>query len=227
MLNIEQIVRRRKTSKLLLDPSRQADEPLPEEYQEELRQMLESAGWAPFHKPADRVHLQGDLPSVVPWRFYVLDRTAGKRLNQAIKSLAEQQPDSGWSRAWSSKIPKLVAAAGYLVQVTWLPDPGVNGGSPELSERNIEHIAAASAAIQNLLLCAEARGWYSYWSTGGILKEEEILELLGIPTNQKLLGAIFLTPGDLPHDKALPGALRLKRGKVEEWTKWVALESSF
>ncbi|NJL48184.1 MAG: hypothetical protein HC929_12750 [Leptolyngbyaceae cyanobacterium SM2_5_2] len=45
--------------------------------------------------------------------------------------------------------------------ITWLPDPPEQGETPALSENNIEHIAAAAAAVQNLLLAGEARLAYA------------------------------------------------------------------
>ncbi len=40
---------------------------------------------------------------------------------------------------------------------------------------NVEHIAAAYAAIQNLLLAATARGIRNYWSSGGVLRLPSVL----------------------------------------------------
>ncbi len=61
----------------------------------------------------------------------------------------------------------------------------------------MEHIAAASAAIQNLLLAATARGISNYWSSGGVLRSAQVFQQLGIPRQQILLGAIFLFPSEI------------------------------
>lgn len=118
------------------------------------------------------------------------------------------------------KIPRLLAGADALIMVTWLPDPS-STGEPELSTNNIEHIAATSAAIQNLILAAEARAMYTYWSSGGVLRDAEIFDFLGIPHTQKLLGAIFLASTEQATIEPAPGANRDKRG--EDWFTWLNL----
>ena len=129
--------------------------------------------------------------------------------------------DFAWARAWESKIPRILSGSGAVVLATWLPDPSATGGAPELTENNQEHIAAASAAVQNLLLAAEARGLRTYWATGGILKDKDVFGWLGIPANQILLGAIFMAPTELPHDMLETGSWREKRGEPSNWSVWI------
>ena len=59
---------------------------------------------------------------------------------------------------------------------------------------NMEHIAAAAAAIENLLLAATARGVSNYWSSGGVLRSQIVRQLLAIPPAEIVLGAIFFFP---------------------------------
>jgi nitroreductase len=82
----------------------------------------------------------------------------------------------------------------------------------------MEHIAATAAAVQNVLLAAEARGMFSYWSSGGILGDVDVFDWLTIPRNQKLLAAIFLSSADAVYDALEPGGLREKRGSVADWS---------
>ena len=90
-----------------------------------------------------------------------------------------------------------------------------------LSTGNVEHIAAASAAVQNLLLAATARGWESYWSSGGVLREPAVFERLGMDARELPLGSIFLSP-DVAHGAIrIDGGLRDERGEVEGWVRWV------
>ncbi|ASJ72634.1 nitroreductase family protein [Granulosicoccus antarcticus] len=223
---VDRVIRARKTSKLMLEPDNKGESAVvwTEEQAKALRTMVEGAAWAPFHKRADeQVHRQGVLDSVVPWRFHVLEPAACRSLMQFLQRQSDNQPDSKWSRAWQSKIKNMLAACGALVQATWLPDPGAEGQSPELSANNIEHIAASGAAIQNLLLAAEARGWSSYWSSGGILRDEEVFDHLGIGRNEVLLGSLFLAPAVVTDSKLIPGGLRDQRGPVEGWARWVTL----
>lgn len=216
---VDHVIRERKTAKILRDPEHCEATGDLTQFVEAVRACVEVAGWAPFHKVAHKeTHLGGTLTSVVPWRFYILEKPMCCALIAHLHAQADEQPDSKWSRAWRSKIPKLLSGAGAAVLVTWLPDPSPSGDMPELSENNIEHIAAASAATQNLLLAAEARGMYTYWSSGGILRDDDLFEWLGIPRSQMLLGAIFLSPDDAVYDVNEPGGLRASRGSVDDWS---------
>lgn len=224
----DRLIQSRKTAKILREPA-QCGELSPEQatdFRQSLQEMIEIAGWAPFHKVAhEQAHRQNGKSSPVPWRFYALEKPACCRLIRFIEQQATEQPDSQWSRAWASKIPRLLAGCSGLVLVTWLPDPPEDGAKPELTDRNIEHIAAASAAVQNLLLAAQARELHNYWSSGGILNDAVIFDYLGIPRNQNLLGAIFLAHPHQPHDSNQPGGLRDQRGGVSDWASWVTLDS--
>ncbi len=220
---LDWVIRRRCTQKLFADPQERSDRQnlWHPSHEAELRGMIETAGHAPFHLRSP-VHARGTSgqDSAVPWRFYVVAGEHIASLLSVLSENAESQPGSEWSRAWKTKIPNMLAACGALVQVTWLPEE-----EAELSIKNVEHIAAASAATQNLLLCAQARRWRSYWSSGGILKSPELFEVLGIPSQQQLLGSVFLTPDDMVQGEGVPGRLRDERGEVSTWSRWVTLAS--
>jgi nitroreductase len=182
---------------------------------EVVEKLLEAASWAPFHRPAARSHCESsELNSKVPWRFYILD---GKN----CRSLRHILLDTGDT----TKIPAMLASATNLIQVTWLPNP-----KPAESEQlfdptleNMEHIAAASSAIQNLLVAATAREIQTYWSSGGGLRKPETMQLLGIPEEEILLGSIFLFGPLTKACKTSPGKLRDQRGETKSWAKWVEL----
>ncbi|MEL6407946.1 MAG: nitroreductase family protein [Chloroflexota bacterium] len=228
--SIDKIIRERKTAKILKDDltCQPLSESIATEIKRALGEITEVAGWAPFHKPAHRAtHLDGDLTSLVPWRFYVLEKAACCELLAFIQRKASDEPDSIWSQKLGSSVPKMLAACGALIQVTWLPNPPEEGENISFDQANIEHVAAASSAVQNLLLAAQARGLHNYWSSGGaLMRHSETYDLLGIPQNQELLGSIFLTHTDQTFDKNLVGSLREKRGDVSDWTRWVTLESN-
>lgn len=228
---VDRVIRRRRTTKVLAAPERRAaaDARWTAAHERELAAMIETAGWAPFHRRAHAAtHRGGALASPVPWRFHVLSGPALPALLGYLRGQAETRPDSKWSRAWQSKVRDMLAATGALVQVTWLPDPPADGereagALPEMTTNNMEHVAAAGAAVQNLLLAAEARRWLSYWSSGGILREPEVFERLGIGREEVLLGAVFLDPEPLPEARELAGGLREERGEAEGWSRRVSL----
>ncbi len=220
---VDHVIRERKTAKVLGDPDNctELSPQIAESFISLVRTAVEVAGCAPFHKLAADEHRRGQLDSPVPWRFYVLDKPACCAVLSHLRSRADTDQDPKWARAMAKKIPKLLAGTGALVLVTWLPDPSPTG-EPALNENNIEHIAAASAATQNILLAAEARNMHTYWSSGGILAEAEVFELLGIPRQQRLLAAIFLAPADEVTVDPELGANRKLRG--QNWMKWVHVD---
>lgn len=221
---VAQTITARRTTKHFVDPAARHEKlvRLSDDDRAALNHMLAAAGQAPFHKPADEsTHRQGPLTSVVPWRFHVLE----PKSCIALVDWLEQQAATDtlpWTRAWSSKIPALLSAAGAAIIVTWLPNPG-SDDNPEFAHANIEHVAAAGAAVQNLLLLAEAQAWDSYWSSGGALREPETFKLLGISASERLLGAIMLNPRTRDTDKSLPGGLYDQRGDVTQWARHVQL----
>jgi len=154
------------------------------------------------------------LDSIVPWRFYLLDAAACRALR---KEILEQ--------GIANKLPAMLAAADALIQATWIPKPSKSPNEQlfEPTMENMEHIAAASAAAQNLLLAATARGIPSYWSSGGNLRSPEMLRRLKIPANEILIGSLFLFPRDLSELDVKPGKLRDQRGPAHTWSRWVEL----
>ncbi len=218
---VQGIIKERKTEKILasLDAPLKADHNLAKLAQE----LLELAAWAPFHKPAHESHRQAELNSVVPWRIYVLEAKDCRSLLETLKSWAKDDPK--WL---DGKIPSLIAAADLLFQVTWLPNPAKAESETlfEGDKDNMELIAAASSAVQNLLLGATARNLPNYWASGGQLLRPEIFDYLGIAKEEIVLGSIFVFPEEsrtLGSVKVATGAWRDKRGELKDWSKKVNL----
>ncbi|MGB5706363.1 MAG: nitroreductase family protein [Arenicellales bacterium] len=211
---IDQIIRRRKTSKML------SAEPVESSLDQKLvQEIIELAGWAPFHLAASPVHRKRlTEASLVPWRFHVLPK-------QICLSLRQRLLDQGDR----SKVPDMLAAADILIQATWCPDPDETGAAldeefefiPTVS--NMEHIAATAAAVQNLLLAATARNISTYWSSGGPIRKREVASVLGIPADEVLLGSIFLFPKQENYAEVTvrPGKMREKRGAPAAWCRWI------
>lgn len=213
MTSLTNALRDRKTAKVLAD----IDAPLPvaSDNKETIDALLNEAGWAPFHHPSSSGH-QKTLTSPVPWRFYKFDADECRNL---LAKLRETDPTSG-------KILNMLAAADALLQVTWLPDLQDLDSVAEDQEfvgslRNMEHIAAASAAVQSFLLLATQKGFRTYWSSGGVLRSDAVFERMGIPLQQILLGSIFLFPQDIGTSEIKPGKMRDKRGRTEDWSVWL------
>ncbi len=178
-----------------------------------LPELCALAGWAPFHQPCHSSHRKAGLDALAPWRFYLLDADGCRRL---ADFLARSGRDAG-------KLLPMLWAADALVQATWLPNPPEPGttGLFEADMANMEHLAAASAAVQNMLLAATDAGLNNYWSSGGLLREAWALEHLGIPTGELLLASVFLFPNEAQGPcLRMPGKLREKRGQWDQWARW-------
>ncbi len=207
----------RRTYKIIGDP--EAPEQVEEGPDRQVDTLIAAAGNAPFHYACGREHL-ADMPSPVPWRVYKLD-------TQACRSLMRERTAAGDT----TKIPNMLAAAQYLFQVTWLPDEGTikddviskDGPVFDGTLRNMEHIASSSAFVQSLLLAAADAGFKTYWSSGGPLRNPEFFERLAIPTNQLLLGSVFLFPQSPQNSEVKAGSMADKRGEITSWSRWVEI----
>jgi len=217
-MELQTAIENRQTEKVLADPG--APWAVPDaDYRANVDQLLAKAAKAPFHKPADDCHRHEPLTSIVPWRFHAVDAEHCRKLSGKL-----EQTDKP-----TGKIRNMLTAADAMVMTTWLPNPATDGDQAEFQNfestlQNMEHIAAASAAIQNLLLLATEGGWKNYWSSGGVLRSEMVFEWLGIPANQILLGAIFLFPQDVQTADVKPGGLRNRKGEPSHWSRWVSVE---
>lgn len=182
-------------------------------------EMLAACANAPFHYACDRTH-KTIMTSVVPWRVYKLNAQDCNKLASFLIAAGD-----------TTKVPNMLTAAEYMLQVTWLPDEAtiINKAAGKDEEafkgtiRNMEHIAAASAFIQSLLLAGEDKNLMTYWSSGGALKSENVFDYLSIPNNQMLLGSVFLFSKEVAHDEIKQGAMKDARGSVDDWSKWCGL----
>ncbi len=220
---IDSVIQTRKTLKVLGDLDSPID--IPNDFNQRIDDAIKVANWAPFHYPANAVHRQGAMDSVVPWRFYALSQAVCLELGHCLTE------SSSVGVTKEANIVRMLSACGGLVMVTWLPDPRVDDPDQSDKKRSArqtvrdEHIAAAGAATQNLLLAAEAREMQIYWSSGGILQSASCFNLCGIPERQKLMGAIFMFPQHHQME-TVSGKLRDKRGEKDSWMSWVKINKS-
>jgi nitroreductase len=213
-LAVDCVIRNRRTRKVLGHLHSPAT--IPHGFTEKVEEAVRIAGWAPFHFPANKIHRQSELDSCVPWRFYALDQASCLTLAQRLLD------NSAGNVTEDSTIIRMLAAAGSVVLSTWLPEPKTTELALHMNE---EHLAAASAAVQNLLLAGEARGIQTYWSSGGVLASSQCFDLCNIPTTQKLLGAIFMFPPQTDSSMDVhEGKLRNRRGTPDSWRTWISLD---
>ena len=182
---------------------------------------VQSAGWAPFHY--DRA-VDG---MAEPWRAHIL-------WHQECQTVAQEF--HGWfdDVKPSNKLPKMLSACGALVLVTWIPQfQGVGSdqksGEELTKEKQLqvdeEHLAAASAMVQNLILLLTAQSMGTYWSSGGQFRTAAMFEKLGIPTSERLLAALFVEYPETLSDakERLPGKQRSNRSTTFQWMREIEL----
>ncbi|MGH1351990.1 MAG: nitroreductase family protein [Methyloligellaceae bacterium] len=211
---VSQAIRDRKTKKVISDGKSANNGTLDIRLVDEL---IEIAGWAPFHHPVHPQHRADNKKIIEPWRVYKLD---GAMCNNIINHIdSDDNP---------GKIPGMLSAADAVLNVTWLPDPDPAFTAPEFAptERNMEHIAAASAFIQNLLIAATAKGITTYWSSGGVFNKPRYKKLMQIPEQEILLGSVFLFPDDVTQYEVKDGKLREARSSHTSWSRWITTTSA-
>jgi nitroreductase len=189
---VDHVIRSRRTRKILDGPGLPPDVPTTAGaggagFEAAVRECLALAGLAPFHYP------RGDVVPE-PWRFTVLFRPG-------IEAFGARVPLGG-------KLPAILAGAGAMVQVTYLAEE-----DPARADIDREHAAAAAAAVENLLLAAEARGIGSYWSTASFLSAPEARAACGIPEGERSLGTVFLGRPLSPDREATEGIAGKMRGR--------------
>lgn len=142
-----------------------------------LRALCEAAVLAPNHRLTQ------------PWRFGVADRAAIPRLLELLRGPAVSacvEPRK------LGPATERIAACGALIQVTC-----VLAGE---AEQRREDRDAVAAAVQNLLLAAQAAGLGSFWSTSPLMAHAEVLRWFGSdPAAEAHVGTIWLGhPAEAP-----------------------------
>lgn len=139
-------------------------------------ELLGLAAMAPMHRLSN------------PWRFAVLERPAIVDLGAWLKTqdaIANSPDPEKGPRKLAKLVDHYFPQLGAMIQVTWIrsEDPMVD----------LEDHAAAAAAVQNLLIAAEARGLASFWASSPALRHPLTLRHLGAdPEREGFVGSIWL-----------------------------------
>lgn len=151
-------------------------EPAPTDEQREL--MFRAALRAPDH---------GQLR---PWRFLTIEgegRVAlGELFHQAIARNPSASPEAlAKARKMPLRAPLLVVAIAVLRDHPKVPQS--------------EQLLAAGSAAHGLLLAAHAQGIGAVWRTGELAYDAEVSAGLGLSSNERILGFLYLgTPEGTP-----------------------------
>jgi len=121
---------------------------------------------------------------VRPWRFVVLSGAGREKLGEVMAaSQKEKQPDLPLEALQKTRALPLRAPLVIAVGVDKPAEPKVV---------EIENIAAAAAACQNILLAAHAEGLGAIWRTGDWARDPRVKQFLGFAPDQHLIGFLYI-----------------------------------
>lgn len=205
------LIRERKTTKVFGLPEQpvRLSSDVALRFDQQVRAATAAAGPAPFHFARN---IEGVAE---PWRATTL-------WWETCRTLAAELPGLCPDLKPGNKLPAMLSACGAVVLVHWLPATADEIAEPgKREETNFEHLAAASAYVQNLLLLLTAAGLESYWASANLLDTGAVKQRLDIPLGWKLLAAIMVGY-PLTETAALEragGGNRAKRSPPEAWSR--------
>lgn len=140
-----------------------------------IEKIVEAATWAPTH------HMNQ------AWRFDVFAGDGLLKLAQLdaqihLDELTDDLDDATKIEIRDRRITKLMQYPIVIIVSV-----------PKLSNRKsvyVEEIAAAGAAIQNLLLAAHEEGLATFWATGKIARSERTKNFLNIAEDEEIIGVV-------------------------------------
>ena len=170
-------------------------EPVPREV---IARVLETAVWAPNHKLTE------------PWRFLVVTGKTKETLASVYRRIQRQKAksdDPGIQRKSAEKGYAKIMSKPVIIVVVCKKDAD--------AFRAREDYAATCCAIHNISLAAWEEGIGMQWSTGGLTRDPETLELLKIDAREEEIVGFLYTgyPAQVPAQKRVPAAER---------TEWLA-----
>jgi nitroreductase len=118
-----------------------------------------------------------------PWRFVVLEGDARRKLGDAMADMLLARmpgatPDQlEGERRKPMRAPTIVVVAAHTTK----------GKIPE-----IEQLLAVGAAVQNMLLAAQALGFGAMWKTGGAAYDVNVKRMLGLEPDDHIVGLVYL-----------------------------------
>ena len=161
----------------------------------QIQQLLQLANWAPTHGYTE------------PWRFIVYSNEAVKQFCYHHANMYKANtPAAMFSTAKYEKQLHNGDLASHVIAVYMQ-----RGSNPNITV--LEEICAVSAAVQNILLGAEALGIAALWSTGGQVLQPAMKEFLALGEDDMMIGLLYL---GYTNDTNKAG----RRATVENKTSW-------
>lgn len=147
---------------------------------------LESPG--PTEDELDRIFASAnrapDHGRLRPWRFLVIPTDKRERLGEVMAEAMQRREPTATEDALRRerekplRAPVIVVAAARLQKGHRIPE--------------IEQIAAASAAVQSIMLAAPALGFGAMWKTGEPAYDPWFKQTIGLQTDDEIIGFIYI-----------------------------------
>lgn len=158
-----------------------------------IRQILESANYAPTHKLTE------------PWRFTVFRNEGKMKLGAELARLYKAaMPEHQFLQKKYDSILEKAAQANCIITL--------NAALHTDKIPEWEELAALACAVQNMALTAEALNIGAYWSSPGMI--EDLKGFLNLGDQEKCFGLFYMGY----HNEAPREA---KRTSIEDKVKWV------
>lgn len=164
---VEKIILNRRTVKFTQMTGEKIDDNI-------IQKLLQYADAAPNHGKTE------------PWRMNVYSGESFKKLNEDHANLYwENTPEETRNPNTKSSIENYHTKASHVI-VVWMRR------TPETKIPEFEELAATAAAIQNILLGAEAYDLAAFWNTGAMVIKESMKNYLGLKSDDLVMGFIYL-----------------------------------
>jgi len=163
-----------------------------------IEEIIEAACWAPSHY------------NTQPWRFIVMTGEGRSLLGKGYANVAAaMNPELSGEQLEERQAKEHMKAKRAPVIITAICSPS---DDPRASFK--EELAAAHAAVQNMLLAAHARGLGAIWRSGEPMYHDAMKETFQLTADEQLIALVYIGYSDMP-DKTST------RKTIQEVTSWV------
>ena len=163
----------------------------------QIEALLSLAHWAPTHGRTE------------PWRFKVYAGEGVTKFCEAHAALYKTNTDPElFTTAKFENLQQLGSQTSHIIGVYMQRQVPAKIAV-------VEEIAATAAAMQNILLGAEAIGISALWSTGGMTHHPALKSFWGLADEDVVMGLLYLGYSDAQ------GAEGKRNGTASEKTSWI------
>lgn len=146
-----------------------------------------------------------------PWRFIVLAGAAREDLGRVMAHSARARAEGAFTEddlaALEAKQRSKPLRAPVVIVVAVVPSR-----EPKIVE--LEEVASGAAAVENMLLAAQAVGLAAMWRTGPAAYDPAVKRLLELPESAHIVAFVYLGYPDLPQ---LPD----REPEFQSLTRWL------